>query len=711
MFPKLKFDFGDKMVVDEKWNKKLKDFLKRYYQDDVLELANSYPDKRSLVVNYDRLEIFDREIARDLIEDPESVILSLEFALKDTDLPLLKKLDNAHVRVINIPNRIPIRDLRSKHLSKFIAVEGMIRRATEVRPRITKAAFKCMRCDTVTYVEQPGSKLDEPYSGCENENCGKRGPFKLVIEQSEFIDSQKGQIQESPESLKGGSNPQSIEINFSDDLTGLVSPGDRVIINGILRSVPRMLREGKSTFYDLVLEANSIERLDQEYDELDISAEEEQQILELSRDPKIYEKIVDSIAPTIYGNEHVKRALMYQLFSGVVKTFPDGTRTRGDIHIILVGDPGVAKSQLLRYIVKLSPRGVFASGKSASASGLTAAAVRDDLGDGRWTIEGGALVMADMGIAAVDEMDKMRDEDKSALHEAMEQQTISIAKAGIIATLKSRCALLGAANPVYGRFNRYESLADQIDMPPALLSRFDLIFILLDIPESKMDNQIANHLLQTHYAGELIQHKSNISSSDISQEYINEQLINIVPDIEPDLLRKYVAYSRRNVYPIMDEDARMHLVDFYTSLRKQGEGKNTPVPVTARQLEALVRLAEASARVRLSNRVTIDDAIRTTDITMECLKNVGIDPATGMLDADIIASGISKTQRDKIEIVRDIIKMIADRSEGKKASRKEVYAEAEKSGIVAEELDVYISKMKQKGDLFEPDKDHLKWIR
>lgn len=699
------------MVVDEKWNKKLKDFLKRYYQDDVLELANNYPDKRSLTVNYDKLEIFDRDIARDLIENPESVILSLEFALKDMDLPLMKKLDSAHVRVTNIPNRIPIRDLRSKHLSKFIAVEGMIRRATEVRPRITKAAFKCMRCDTITFVEQPGNKLDEPYSGCENENCGKRGPFKLIAEQSEFIDSQKGQIQESPESLKGGSNPQSIEINFSDDLTGQISPGDRVIINGILRSVPRTLREGKSTSYDLVLEANSVERLDQEYDELDITAEEEERILELSRDPGIYDKIVSSIAPTIYGSEHVKRALMYQLFSGVVKQFPDGTRTRGDIHIILVGDPGVAKSQLLRYIIKLSPRGVFASGKSASASGLTAAAVRDDLGDGRWTIEGGALVMADMGIAAVDEMDKMRDEDKSSLHEAMEQQTISIAKAGIIATLKSRCAVLGAANPVYGRFNRYESLADQIDMPPALLSRFDLIFVLLDVPESVMDSKIATHVIQTHYAGELLQHKDNISSSGITQEYIDEQMIRIVPEIEPDLLRKYVAYSRRNVYPIMDEDARLHLVDFYTSLRKQGEGKNTPVPVTARQLEALIRLAEASARVRLSNRVTMEDAVRTTDITMECLKNVGIDPATGMLDADIIASGISKSQRDKIDIVRDIIRTIAERNAGGKAPKKEVYAEAEKSGITAEELDVNIDQMSRRGEIIRPDLDHLKLVR
>jgi len=319
--------------------------------------------------------------------------------------------------------------------------------------------------------------------------------------------------------------------------------------------------------------------------------------------------------------------------------------------------------------------------------------------------------MADMGIAAVDEMDKMREEDKSSLHEAMEQQTISIAKAGIIATLKSRCAVLGAANPMYGRFNRYESLANQIDMTPALLSRFDLIFVLLDVPESTTDSKIATHVIQTHYAGELLQHKSNISSSGITQEYIDEQMISIVPEIEPELLRKYVAYSRRNIYPIMDPGARLHLTDFYTSLRKQGEGKDTPVPVTARQLEALIRLAEASARVRLSNRVTIEDAVRTTDITMECLKHVGIDPATGMMDADIVSVGISKSQRDKIQIIKDIIKTISERSAGGKAPKKEVYAEAGKSGIPTEEMDVIVEQMNRRGDIIMPDLDHFKPVR
>ncbi|NLI62220.1 MAG: minichromosome maintenance protein MCM [Methanosarcinaceae archaeon] len=703
------------MAASEKWIKNIKEFLKLYYNDEIMSLATKFPDKKSLYIDFFNIEVFNKDIAADLLESPDSMIEAFEQALFETDLPFSEPLKDAHVRITNLPStsKIPIRDLRSNDLSRFIAVEGMVRRATEVRPKILKAAFRCLRCEHITYVDQPGSKMEEPYAGCENENCLKKGPFKIEISESEFEDSQKGQIQESPENLKGGTNPQSIEIKLSDDLTGQISPGDRVIINGTLRSVQRLLREGKSTYYDLIIEANSIERLDQEFDSLDISAEEEKEIRDLSKDPRIDEKIIASIAPTIYGSgvlRNVKEALMLQLFSGVAKELPDGSRVRGDIHIILVGDPGVAKSQLLRYIVRLSPRGVFTSGKSASASGLTASAVRDELGDGRWTIEGGALVMADMGIAAVDEMDKMREEDKSALHEAMEQQTVSIAKAGIIATLKSRCALLGAANPIYGRFNRYEGIADQIDMPPALLSRFDLIFVLLDIPESTTDTKIATHIVQTHYAGELIQQKRNVSSTKITQEYIDAQIEAINPEIEPELLRKYIAYARRNIYPVMDSEAREHLISFYTNLRKLGEGKDAAVPATARQLEALVRLTEASARVRLDNRATIEDARRTTELTLECLKQVGVDPTTGSFDIDMITAGVSKSQRDKIGILKDVIRTIADRTQGNKAHITEIIVEAEKLGIPKEEIETYLERMSRAGEIIRPDIEHVRLV-
>ena len=343
---------------------------------------------------------------------------------------------------------------------------------------------------------------------------------------SKFVDSQKLRIQESPEGLRGGEQPQTLDVDVTDDLSGKVSPGDRVIINGILRSMQRIVKGEKSTVFDIFLECNSIEIAEKEFEEVEIDEKAEDEIRTLSKDPMIYRMITHSIAPTIYGSEDVKQAIALQLFGGIAKEMPDGTHLRGDIHVLLIGDPGIAKSQLLRYVVKLSPRAIYTSGQSSTAAGLTATAVKDEFGEGRWTLEAGALVLADMGVAAVDEMDKMEKGDRSALHEAMEQQSISVAKAGITATLKSRCALLGAANPKYGRFDMFGDISDQINMPPSLLSRFDLIFIMTDQPEQKRDLAIAEHILKAHSTGELIaQHRktpspglpTNTSSSSSSR--------------------------------------------------------------------------------------------------------------------------------------------------------------------------------------------------
>ena len=696
-------------MTEGKWDEKFVVFLKKYYWDSVLQLANNYPDKRSLEVDFSVLELFDREIASELLSNPDEVMPSADNALQQIDLPVEKNLIDAKVRFVKIPNKIPNRDLRSKNLLQFVAIEGMIRKATEVRPKVLNAAFQCMRCEHVTMVPQTEIKFIEPID-CENETCGRKGPFKILINQSVFIDAQKLQIQESPENLRGGSQPQSLDVDIEDDLAGIVKPGDRVIINGVLRSHQRTTREGKSPFYDLVLHANSIEYMDLEFDELEISPQEEEEIRAMSKDPEIYNKMIGSIAPSIYGYEDVKEALALQLFSGVAKHLPDGSRVRGDIHMLFIGDPGVAKSQLLRYMVKISPRGVFASGKSASSSGLTAAAVKDDLGDGRWTLEAGALVMADMGIAAVDEMDKMSTEDKSSLHEAMEQQTISVAKAGILATLKTRCALLGAANPKYGRFDRYEGIAQQINMPPALISRFDMIFVMLDTPNEDLDSRIAKHILKSHYAGELSEQRKNMPSSTVTQEQVDDHMQIIKPVIDADMLRKYVAYARRNIFPVMEKDAREHLVKFYMDLRKMGDGKDAPVSVTARQLEALVRLAEASARLRLSNVATMEDAKRTTKIVYSCMRQVGVDPDTGAFDVDIIASGTSKSQRDRIKIIKEIIKMVGEKHPGGKAPLEEVYTEAQNQQIDRQHAEELISKMRRSGDLIKPDKEHVKVV-
>ncbi len=295
--------------------------------------------------------------------------------------------------------------------------------------------------------------------------------------------------------------------------------------------------------------------------------------------------------------------------------------------------------------------------------------MKDEFGDGRWTLEAGALVLADMGIAAVDEMDKMQKEDRSALHEAMEQQSISVAKAGITATLKSRCALLGAANPKYGRFDMWGDIADQINMPPTLLSRFDLIFIMTDQPEQKRDLAIAEHILKSHGIGELIAQNKKTPIPGITDEYIKEQLKPIMPEIEPALFRKYVAYAKRSCFPVLSLEAKDALIGYYLKLRGIAE-QNKPVPVTARQIEALVRLSEASARIRLSNRIEQHDAERVIHIMDACLRQIAYDARTGSFDIDKIATGISKEKRDIVRVIKDAIRDIG--GEGRRASKDQV---------------------------------------
>ncbi len=848
------------------------DFFKRYYWENILELAKNYPEKRSLSIQFPDLERFDPEIASELLEHPDAVLKHANEAFCGIDLPVDVDFDKAHVRIVKLPEHIQIRELRSVNINKFIAVSGLIRKATEVRPKIVNAAFKCQRCDHITFVPQSEGKFVEPFE-CENDVCGRKGPFKLIHEESVFIDAQKLRVQESPDDLRGGEQPQTLDVDVDDDLAGTVSPGDRVVVSGILRSYQRSTQQGKSTFFDLVLDGISIEIEDKGFEDIEISKEEIKEILALGKDPQVYKKVIHSIAPSIYGYEEVKEAMALQLFSGIPKPLPDGTRIRGDVHILLVGDPGVAKSQLLRYGVRLAPRGIYTSGKSSTSAGLTATAVKDEFGEGRWTLEAGALVLADMGLACVDELDKMEADDRSSMHEAMEQQsyhpkteimfsngekkeigrfvdeligsnserviygnnceilnlsvnqkfkilttdfknihstyvdrvsrhkapeyfvkitysngrsitvtpehpvyilkdgeikeiradsvkkgmlapaanpeirfveikdveilnnidtewvydvtvepnhtfiseglvlhnTISIAKAGIMATLKSRCALLGAANPKFGRFDRYEPIAKQINMPPALLSRFDLIFILTDEPSVNRDTAIAEHILKAHYAGELSVRRENIINSGITMEEITKAMEVIQPVIQADMLRKYIAYTKKNIFPIIQDDARKQLIDFYLGLRKQGEDPNSPVPVTARQLEALIRLAEASARVRLSNVITTEDTDRIIRIVMASLKQVMTDPETGRLDADIINVGMGKSQRDKIKVMREIIREVQEEYKGT-APIEDIIIKAEESGIKKDTVEDIIQKLKSAGEIIEVSNERFRVV-
>jgi len=858
---------------------RFEEFYRNYYRNEIGELAQKYPnDQKSLYIDWDDLYRFDPDLADDYRTKPSQLQEFAEEALRLYDLPVDVSLGQAHVRVRNLPDSEDIRAIRHEHHGNLISVQGIVRKATDVRPKVTEAAFECQRCGTLTRIPQAAGDFQEPH---ECQGCERQGPFRLNTDQSQFIDAQKIRVQESPEGLRGGETPQSIDINVEDDITGIVTAGDHVRATGILKLDQQGSDQDKSPMFDIYMDGVSVVIEDEQFEDMDITDADKKEIVELSNESDIYDQMVGAIAPSIYGYEKEKLAMMLQLFSGVTKELPDGSRIRGDLHMLLIGDPGTGKclagdtwvtladgseqpirelvesnlddpkpvddgvwdsvdievpslqndgtidrqratkvwkreapnqmyrirtatgrevevtpshplfvqsdgrftavqadelhtgdlvatapnematsskqsvaadggtvavdrdriesiepvepddewvydleiegthnyvsngivshnSQMLSYIEQIAPRSVYTSGKGSSSAGLTAAAVRDDFGDGQqWTLEAGALVLADQGIAAVDELDKMSPEDRSAMHEALEQQRISVSKAGINATLKSRCSLLGAANPKYGRFDQYEPIGEQIDLEPALISRFDLIFTVTDKPDEEKDRDLAQHIVQTNYAGELHTHRTNNPTSNYTEEEVDTVTDEVAPTIEPELLRKYIAYSKRNCFPTMTEEAKTRIEDFYVDLRMKGQDEDAPVPVTARKLEALVRLAEASARIRLSDTVEESDADRAVDIAHYCLKEIGVDPETGEFDADVVETGTSKSQRDRIQNIRGIINDIEDEyDEG--APIDVVIERAEEVGIDESKAEHEIEKLKQRGEVYEPRTDHLR---
>ena len=1206
-------------------------FYRNYYREEIGQLAQRYPnEQRSLYVSYDDLFQFDRDLAEDFLNKPDQMREYAEEALRLYDLPADVSLGRAHVRIEDLPDSVDIRGIRvhDDHIGKLVSIQGIVRKATDVRPKVTEAAFECQRCGTMTYIPQSDGGFQEPH---ECQGCERQGPFRVNFDQSEFVDSQKLRIQESPEGLRGGETPQSIDVDIVDDITGEVSPGDHVTCVGVLHIEQVEQGNEKSAIFDLYMDGVSIAIEDEEFEDMDITEADKRDIIELSERDDIYEAMVGSIAPAIYGYEEEKLAMILQLFSGVTKHLPDGSRIRGDLHMLLIGDPGTGKSQMISYVENIAPRSVYTSGKGSSAAGLcvtgdtkihtsdgflpireiatkyhpepvesetsadaehdlytfdrasgrieltesshawrmpekpcrrietahgknleasvntpvlvcgengiewrpvsdvetgdhvgvpkyvdidrssppvreyvelteekikptdesievlrtelidefgtlrdaaaelglsedfvydtlsnrhippdkldtvltatgttideididrvmlrhgegvtipdefdadllyliglvfgdgdvmvscrggnrgrvrisnsdeevleravnifetkfgksvdieyqddrvpcvrlhsatvarffsnigvespkddialdpnlttaehadaflrglfdadgsvcrrdnggssvqfstvcgelaeqvqlmletygvrsrtrerdrrgtyeradgheiestsiqthlaiygkeldlfadqigfrsteksaaldeivrdaprrgellpvgntlartdggagrywqnlnrgddpsrertlsmiddldlgavgsvvaevaeanlvwdevvdaentgekevfdltvpdthnflgnglvthnTAAAVRDDFGDGQqWSLEAGALVLADKGIAAVDELDKMDSADRSAMHEGLEQQKISVSKAGINATLKARCSLLGAANPKYGRFDQYEPIGEQIDLEPALISRFDLIFTVTDSPDPEHDSRLAQHIIKTNYAGELNTQREELASSEFTSEQVAEVTEEVAPEIDSELLRKYIAHAKRSCFPTMTDEAKDLIEEFYVDLRSKGADEDAPVPVTARKLEAMVRLSEASARVRLSDTVEREDADRATDIVESCLKDIGVDPETGQFDADVVETGTSKSQRDRIKNIKGLIADIEEEYE-EGAPVDEVLDRAGEIGMDPGKAEQEIEKLRTKGEVYEPKQGHLR---
>lgn len=654
---------------------KFEEFFATSYKDDVFKILEKYPDERSLTVNYQSLEMFDPDLADLLIEKPEEVIASAQIAIKNID-PLVKDAE-INIRFENLTNVIPLKTLLSKYIGTFVSADGIVRKTDEIRPRIETGIFECRGCMRLHEVEQTsGNRIIEP-SLCSE--CGGRS-FRLLQEESKYIDTQTARMQEPLENLSGGTEPKQMLMVLEDDLVDELNPGDKVRITGTLKT----FREERSGKFKNYIYVNHIEPLEQEFEELQLSEEDEEKIIELSKDPHIYDKIIKSTAPSIRGYRDVKEAIALQLFGGAAKQLEDETKLRGDIHILIVGDPGIGKSQILKYVSRLAPRSIYTSGKGTTGAGLTAAAVRDELGG--WSLEAGALVLGDQGNVCVDELDKMRSEDRSALHEALEQQTVSIAKAGIMATLNSRCSVLAAANPKFGRFDRYKVLAEQIDLPAPIISRFDLIFVIEDKPSREGDSKLAEHILKIH--------KEN------TVEY----------EIEPDLLRKYIAYARKNIKPHLTDEANEVLREFYVNTRNSNPEEQGPVPITARQLEAIIRLSEASAKIKLKETVDKEDAEKAVRLQMACLKEVGVDPETGEMDVDIVGGGTPKSDRDKIQRVTEEIKNLEEEYAGQAPLNVLLSNMSEKYGISEDKTEQIVKNLVQKGVIYQPTNGYFRRV-
>ena len=583
-------------------------------------------------------------------------------------------------------NFIKIRNIRAKHLNRFIWVEGIVRQASEVRPQVVSAKFECPSCGTIISVLQLEKKFKEP-SRC---SCGRKGFFKLMLKQ--MIDAQRLVVEESPEALVGGEQPRRINVFLKEDLVDpkmeeRTTPGSKIKIFGILNEVPVPLPTGVSTRFDLAIDANNVIPMEESYEALEISEEDELQIKELSVDPQVFDKLADTIAPSIYGYKEIKEALVLQLFGGVRKEKSDGTMKRGDIHILLVGDPGVAKSVTLTFIAMIAPKGRYVVGKSASGAGLTATVVRDEFLKG-WSLEAGAMVLSNKGIVCIDEIEKMDPQDRSAMHEAMEQQTVTISKANVQASLRAETSVLAAGNPKYGRFDPYQALASQVDIQPTLLNRFDVIFMLRDIPDRSQDNAIATHVLSEH------KHLGTRGSLD------------------PYLFRKYIAYAKQRIKPKLTDEAVEEIKNFYVSLRNMpvsgGEMDIKPIPITARQLEALVRLSEASAKSRLSEKVEKRDSERAIKLMKYYLLQAGFDQDTKTFDIDKIVTGVTASRRGKILELKEAIISLENRI-GKMIPIEELEKEL-KGKMEKTVFDDALDKLSMSGDIFRPKKGYIQRV-
>ncbi|KAK6464036.1 DNA replication licensing factor, MCM5 component [Scheffersomyces coipomensis] len=586
-----------------------------------------------LRVNSEHLIGFNEELNKKLTDDPAEMIPLFENAITDiakriaylstNDVPA----DFPHCQLILLSNasKTSIRDLDSEHIAKIVRVSGIIISASVLSSRATQVQLICRSCKhTLRLPIKSGfgqvnlpSRCQKEQTDTTQEKC-PYDPYVIAHDKSTFVDQQVLKLQESPDMVPVGEMPRHILLQADRYLANQVVPGTRVTIIGIYSIFQSKQKGNNNGGGGNVAIRNPYLKVLGIQTDVDIgingqgtvfTEEEEEEFLKLSRLPNLYEVFANSIAPSIYGNEDIKKAISCLLVGGSKKVLPDGMRLRGDINVLLLGDPGTAKSQLLKFVEKIAPISVYTSGKGSSAAGLTASVQRDPQ-TRDFYLEGGAMVLADGGVVCIDEFDKMRDEDRVAIHEAMEQQTISIAKAGITTILNSRTSVLAAANPVFGRYDDSKSPGENIDFQSTILSRFDMIFIVKDEHNESRDISIAQHVMNVHTGGK-------------TQEQLQEGEIPI------ETMRRYIQYVKQRSAPRLSPDAAERLSSHFVSIRRKLQinesdmNERSSIPITVRQLEAIIRITESLAKLKLSPVATeehVEEAIRLfTASTMDAV--------------------------------------------------------------------------------------------
>ena len=682
---------------------KVKEFLTQFkdatgsfsYVEQIDQMMSKH--SKYIVVDYNDLVLFP-VIESHFNENPDQILDAFSRAIKE----ILKERfpdyaekikHDIRARIANFPVQRSLRQINAEIITKMTSVSGMVVRSSEVKPLAKEVTYKCLDKHISKFTLLDGMSLNASVK-CQTPNC-KHTSLAIIPKASRFIDFQILRLQELPEDLPPGQLPHYVNVSIKQDLVDYARPGDRIVLTGIVRIEQERISgvsKSESALYRLRMDGNNVEfiggkglKSSRRTEREEISPDEEKLVKSLAKNPDIYDRLIASFAPHIRGHALFKEAILLLIVGSTQRVLTDGTKIRGDINVFLVGDPGTAKSEMLKFCARIAPRGLYTSGRGSTAAGLTAAVVKDT--SGIFMLEAGAVVLGDQGLVCIDEFDKMRPEDRSALHEVMEQQSASIAKGGIVATLNARTSILAAANPMFGKYDIFKNIYENVNLPIPLLTRFDLVFIVRDIPSQEKDRNIAQHIISQHGS----------SGTDTTS------LIDI------DILTKYLSYAKRGE-PALTKEAENLIMEFYLKMRNiSGDDKENMITITPRQLEGLIRLATARARLLLKNKVEGEDADRAIYLFNEMLKNSGTDVNTGKVDIGVL-QGRPKSEVSKLQMFMEILRTLEGEPKSSVPEQDFVDELVKSDKFSEEEARNYIRRMIRDASIYESKPGHYNTV-